>query len=62
MAMDVESAHDARREKEAAAKRKAEMNDFIEIFFLGTVFFALIGVIAYFLFEIIDQCAGKCSF
>ena len=61
-AMDVESAHDARREREAAAKRKAEMNDFIEIVFLGTVFFALIGVIAYFLFEIIDQCAGKCSF
>ena len=61
-AMDVESAHDARREKEAAAKRKAEMNDFIEIVFLGTVFFALISVIAYFLFEIIDQCAGKCSF
>jgi len=26
------------------------------------VFFALIGVIAYFSFEIIDQCAGKCSF
>ena len=61
-AMDVESAHDARREKEAAAKRKAEIDDFIEIVLLGTVFFALIGVIAYFSFEIIDQCAGKCSF
>jgi len=56
------AAHDARCEREAAARRKAEMNDFIEIVFLGTVFFALIGVIAYFLFEIIDQCAGKCGF
>ena len=49
-------------EREAAAKRKAEMNDCIESVFLGTVFFAVIGVIAYFLFEIIDQCAGKCIF
>lgn len=61
-AMDKEAAHDARREREAAARRKKEMDDFIEIVLLGTVFFALIGVIAYFSFEIIDQCAGKCSF
>jgi hypothetical protein len=60
--MDKEAAHDARREREAAARRKKEMDDFIEIVLLGTVFFALIGVIAYFSFEIIDQCAGKCSF
>lgn len=59
-AMDKEAAHDARREREAAARRKKEMDDFIEIVLLGTVFFALIGVIAYFSFEIIDQCAGKC--
>jgi hypothetical protein len=60
--MDKEAAHDARREREAAARRKKEMDDFIEIVLLGTVFFALIGVIAYFSFEIIDQCAGKCGF
>jgi hypothetical protein len=61
-AMDVESAHDARREKEAAARRKKEMDEFIEVVLLGVIFFTMIAVIAYFSFEIIDQCAGKCSF
>lgn len=61
-AMDVESAHDARREREAAARQKKQMDDFIEIVLLGAVFFALVGSIAYFAFEIIDQCSGKCSF
>ena len=61
-AMDVESAHDARREREAAERQKKEMDDFIEVVLLGAVFFTLIGTTAYFAFEIIDQCAGKCSF
>ena len=61
-AMDVESAHDARREKEAAARQKKEMDEVIEIVLLGLVFFALIGGVAYMSFEILEQCAGKCSF
>ena len=61
-AMDVEAAHDARREREAAERQKKEMDDFIEVVLLGAVFFTLIGTTAYFVFEIIDQCAGKCSF
>ena len=61
-AMDVESAHDARREKEAAARQKKEMDEFIEIVLLALVFFALLGGVAYLLFEVLEQCAGKCSF
>ena len=61
-AIDVEAAHDARREREATARQKKEMDDFIEVVLLGLVFFFMITVIAYFSFEIIDQCAGKCSF
>ena len=61
-AMDVEAAHDARREKETAAKKKQEMDEVIEIVLLGLVFFALIGGVAYLSFEILAQCAGKCSF
>jgi hypothetical protein len=61
-AMDVESAHDARRERETAARQKKEMDDFIEVVLLGTIFFIMVGAISYFAFEIIDQCAGKCSF
>ena len=55
MAMDVESAHDARREKEAAAKRKAEMDEAIELTLLALVFFGLIGVILYFTIGILEQ-------
>jgi hypothetical protein len=61
-AMDVEAAHDARKEREAAARNKKEMDELIEIVLLGLVFFGMIAVIAYFSFEIIDQCGGNCSF
>ena len=61
-AMDVESAHDARREKETAARQKREMDEFIEIVLLALVFFALLGGVAYLLFEVLEQCAGKCDF
>ena len=54
-AMDVESAHDARREKEAAAKRKAEMDEVVELALLALVFFGLIGVILYFSLGILEQ-------
>jgi hypothetical protein len=61
-AMDVESAHDARKEKEAAAKRKREMDEVVELVLVVLVFFIMVGAILYFSFAIIEQCAGKCSF
>ena len=54
-AMDVESAHDTRREKEAAAKRKAEMDEVVELALLAVIFFSLIGVILYFSLAILEQ-------
>ena len=54
-AMDVESAHDARREKEAAANRKKEMDEVIEIVLVTLVLFAILGVIGYFTFGILEQ-------
>ena len=54
-AMDVESAHDARREREAAAKRKAEMDEVIELALLAIIFFSLVGVILYFTLGILEQ-------
>ena len=54
-AMDVESAHDARREKEAAARRKAEMDEAIELTLLALVFFSLLGAILYFSLGILEQ-------
>ena len=54
-AMDVESAHDARREKEAAVKRKQEMDEVLELALLAVIFFSLVGVILYFTIGILEQ-------
>lgn len=60
--MDKEAAHDARREREAAARRKKEIDELIELILLGLVFFVMVGAIGYFSIEILEQCAGNCSF
>ena len=54
-AMDVESAHDARREREAAAKRKEETDEAIELTLMAVIFFSLLGVILYFTIGILEQ-------
>jgi hypothetical protein len=54
-AMDVESAHDARREREAANKRKQEMDEAIELALMALVFFSLLGAILYFSLGIMEQ-------
>ena len=59
-ALDVEAAHDARREKELAERRKKEIDEVIELALLGLVFTAMLGVITYFVFGIFEQCGGKC--
>ena len=59
-ALDVEAAHDARREKELAERRKKEIDEVIELALLGLVFTAMLGAITYFVFGIFEQCGGKC--
>ena len=54
-AMDVESAHEAHREREAEAKHKKEIDEVIELALLALVFFSLVGVILYFSFGIMEQ-------
>jgi len=54
-AMDIESAHDARREREAAAKHKKEMNEVIELVLMASVFLILVGAIIYFTLGILGQ-------
>jgi hypothetical protein len=61
-AMDVEAAHDARRERELAEKRKREMDEVVELVLVVLVFFIMVGAILYFSFSILEQCAGKCYF
>jgi len=54
-AIDVESAHDARREREAASRRKQEMDEVVELALLAVIFFSLVGVILYFTIGILEQ-------
>ena len=54
-ALDVESAHDARREREAAEKRKKEVDEVIEIVLVTLVLLSILGVIGYFVFGILEQ-------
>ena len=54
-AMDVEAAHDARKEKEAAAKHKKEVEEVIEIVLVTLVLFSILGIIGYFVFGILEQ-------
>jgi len=53
--MDREDAHDVRKEKEAAARRKKEMDEVIELVLMALVFFGLLGVILYFSLGILQQ-------
>jgi hypothetical protein len=61
-AMDVEDAHNARREKEAAArKKKADQEDLELGLLIGGLVLAIV-MCAYGIFEILDHCAtNRCG-
>ena len=61
-AMDVEDAHNARREKEAAArKKKADQEDLELGLLLGGLLLAIV-MCAYGIYEILDHCAtNRCG-
>lgn len=61
-AMDVEDAHNARREKEAAERKKKADQEDLELFLLiGGLVLALL-LSAYGIFEILDHCAtNRCG-
>jgi hypothetical protein len=59
-AMDVESAHDARREKEAAAKHKKEMDEVITIVLMLLIFLLVCGGVGWIVYKAVQECGGKC--
>jgi len=61
-AMDVESAHDARREKEAEKRRKEEIDEVVTIVLAVSVLAILLGGMGWFIYEAVQQCGGKCGF
>ena len=61
-AMDVESAHDARREKEAAERRKKEVDEVVTIVLAVSLLALLLGGMGWFVYDAVQQCGGKCGF
>ena len=59
-AMDVEAAHEARREKEAAARHKKEMDEVINIVLMLMIFLLVCGGVGWVIYEAVQQCNGKC--
>jgi hypothetical protein len=55
-AMDVEAAHEARKAKEAAAKRKRQIQETIEIGFAVIVSIVILVGVGWGLIEFIDYC------
>jgi hypothetical protein len=55
-AMDVEAAHDARREKEAAERHKKELEDLIETVLLATVLIVLVLGTIWGTYEFVKYC------
>jgi len=53
--MDRDDAHEVRKEKEAAVKRKQEIDEAIELTLMALVFFSLLGAILYFTLGILEQ-------
>ena len=56
-AMDVEDAHNARREKEAAAKKKQKEQEELEMGLLIGGIILVIVLVAFGIFEMLDHCA-----
>jgi hypothetical protein len=51
-----------KREREAAKRHKAYVQDIVYIVLLLISTFALIGTVGYFVYDVVQQCQGKCDF
>jgi len=59
--MNKEAAHNARREKEAKARHDKEVDEAITLFLLILVVVVVLGATGWFVYEALEQCAGKCA-
>ena len=60
-AMDVESAHDARKEKAAKDKREKEMDELITLILLVITVVVVLGATGWFVMEALNACNGNCA-
>ena len=60
--INKEAAHDARRAKEAKARRDKEVDEIITIVLMLLVVSVVLGATGWFVYEAMQQCSGKCGF
>lgn len=59
-AIDKEAAHDARRQREAAARHKKELDEIITLILMLGVLALVCGGVGWIIYEAVRQCGGKC--
>lgn len=57
-AMDVEAAHEARREKEAASRRRRQIQEAVEMSLAIVIILATIAGIAWGVYELVQYCSA----
>ena len=58
--IDKEAAHNARRQREAAARHKKEVDEVITLVLMVGVLALVCGGVGWIVYEAMQQCAGKC--
>ncbi len=58
--IDKEAAHDARRQREAAARRKKEMDEIITLVLMFVVLALVCGGVGWIIYKAVQECGGKC--
>jgi hypothetical protein len=57
--IDKEAAHDARRQREAAARRKKEMDEVITLVLMFVVLALVCGGVGWIIYRAVQECGGK---
>ena len=58
--IDKEAAHDARRQREAAARHKKEMDEVITLVLMFVVLALVCGGVGWIIYKAVQECGGKC--
>ena len=59
-AIDKEAAHDARRQREAAARHKKELDEIITLILMLGVLALVRGGVGWIIYKAVQECGGKC--
>jgi predicted Rdx family selenoprotein len=58
--IDKEAAHEARRQREAAARHKKEMDEVITLVLMFVVLALVCGGVGWIIYRAVQECGGKC--